>query len=208
MPFSKRQGQDNTLRGFMNSYFKNRRMRAQMFIVTMVFLVGLIFTVHQSLFQYSFTDLSQSAQKNDFYLFKNTINAFNRTLQLSDSCNNAANNLQSLADFLNQQIFRGGYSLDIEDTLGTLDCNNVGTPNATLRLTIHLIGSDTDTKGVFYLSPIKCSDWTNYGECSQPQPKYCSYYGVIIDNCLVCGCPPIKPFCNPDGTCSTSGEDE
>jgi len=188
----------------MNSYTKNRRMRGQMFIVTMVFLVGLVFTVHQLLFQYSFIDLSESAQENDFHLFKNTLDAFNQTLQLSNSCTDAQNYLDVLASFLAQQIFRGGYSIDIEDTLLTLNCSNVGTQNPVLKLTIHIIGADTDTRGSFDLSPVKCTDWTNYGECSLIIPQYCNNNGNIVSNCT-CGGPG---YCSPLTCNSVTGNCE
>lgn len=37
----------------------------------------------------------------------------------------------------------------------------------------------------------KCSDGTEYGECSLNKPRYC-YNGNLIDKCTICGCPANK----------------
>jgi len=124
-------------------------MKAQMFIITMVFLVGLVFTVQQILLQYVFLDLPAQFQRDDFYLMQNIRDAFNQTLQVSN-CASAPANLGELADFMKQQI-GSKYVIDLENTLSTLNCTSFGTNNPSLILKIHLIGPDTDTRNAFNL---------------------------------------------------------
>jgi hypothetical protein len=49
--------------------------------------------------------------------------------------------------------------------------------------------------------PQKCSDGTEYGQCSTNKPKYCDN-GALIDKCQTCGCPTGLE-CQGDGSCST-----
>lgn len=82
-------------------------MKGQMFIITMVFLVGLIFAVQNSLSQYSFSDLAQVFEKNDLYLLESIKNSFNETLSSSKSCEELDINLQELEAFLEEKIVAG-----------------------------------------------------------------------------------------------------
>ncbi|MFH1500638.1 MAG: PA14 domain-containing protein, partial [archaeon] len=46
---------------------------------------------------------------------------------------------------------------------------------------------------------LKCSDGTNYGECSTQKPKFCQN-GTLISNCQLCGCYSGQQ-CKTNGTC-------
>ena len=52
----------------------------------------------------------------------------------------------------------------------------------------------------------KCSDGTEYGECSTFKPNYC-YSGSLLQRCNFCGCPS-GTFCSTDtkGKCSVTGK--
>ncbi len=119
-----------------------------MFIVTIVFLVGLIFTVQQCLFQYSFLDLPAHSERNDYYIFSNVKDVINQTIRTAKTCAEAEQNAEEIESFLDKQIIRGGYILE---TIYKFDCANWDTENSLLNLTINLKGADTDTKGTFYL---------------------------------------------------------
>lgn len=123
-------------------------MKAQMFIVTIVFLVGLIFTVQQSLFQYSFLDLPAQSERNDYYIFSNVKDIINQTIRTAETCLEAEQNVEETAAFLDKQILKGGYVLEI---IWSFECANWDTQDPVLNLTIHLKGADTDTTGTFYL---------------------------------------------------------
>jgi hypothetical protein len=47
---------------------------------------------------------------------------------------------------------------------------------------------------------LRCSDGTEYGECSWAKPKYC-YNGNLIDKCSVCECP-VGSECKSDESCT------
>lgn len=67
-----------------------------------------------------------------------------------------------------------------------------------------LLGGEGKTFGELLSGPLMyptCSDGTPYGLCSLNQPKYCDKYGILIDKCQDCGCPPENPKCCDDGTC-------
>lgn len=119
-----------------------------MFIVTIVFLVGLIFTVQQALFQYSFLDLPAESEKNDYYIFNNVKDVVIRGISTAKDCTEAVENMEEIRAFMNKQILKGGYVLEM--TLG-FDCANWDTQSPFLNLTIHLKGANTDTTGTFYL---------------------------------------------------------
>jgi hypothetical protein len=123
-------------------------MKAQMFIVTVVFLVGLIFAVQQALFQYSFLDLPAQSEKNDYYIFNNVKDMVIQGISTAKNCTEAVQNMEEIKAFMNKQILKGGYVLE---TIYKFDCANWHTQTPFLNLTIHLKSADTDTTGTFYL---------------------------------------------------------
>ena len=50
-----------------------------------------------------------------------------------------------------------------------------------------------------------CSDGTPYGECSVNKPKYCNN-GILIDDCVRCGCPEGQTCNETSGSCYEPGE--
>lgn len=50
-----------------------------------------------------------------------------------------------------------------------------------------------------------CSDGTPYGACSVNKPKYCDN-GILIDDCVRCGCPEGQTCDGISGSCYVSGE--
>jgi hypothetical protein len=123
--------------------------KAQMFIVTMIFLVSLIFAVQQNLSAYSFLDLSKTFEKDDIYIFNSIMNSFNESLAVDD-CSEAENNLEELDSFIERMVITNM----IVDVSYTLDCSKwSSTPpaEAPLQLSIHLKGIATETEGSFSL---------------------------------------------------------
>lgn len=51
------------------------------------------------------------------------------------------------------------------------------------------------------LGVAKCTDGTQYGQCSATKPLYCDA-GTLVSKCSVCGCPSGQS-CQGDGTCTT-----
>ena len=130
-------------------------MKAQMFIVTMVFLAGLIFTVQQLLFQYSFLDLSEPLRDMDANLLGSIRDMFSDCLAASPDCQSAAQAAQEIHTFLLAQTFRG---LDLEfkywqdgkwASTPYLNCTNWGTPDPVLQLKL-TVTSPTSYREVEY----------------------------------------------------------
>ncbi len=124
--------------------------KGQMFVLTMVFLVGLVFVIQQgfiSWFGYS-VDLHSGIQRNDYYLFENVKSMAGQTLLGSGDCDSARDNLNDLRSFLNSRILRG-YSLDFKYRLYCSNWNNLPPSPAPLNVTIHVTGEETDTHGDF-----------------------------------------------------------
>jgi len=120
-----------------------KKHKAQMFIVTMIFLIGFIFSVQQNLFQYSEADVPGSMEQNDIYLLWNIRDLFRDTLEGSADCAEAQTRLSTLENYLNTRIFRGGYVLEVGYQL--LCENWESATEAPLKLSITLTGEKTET---------------------------------------------------------------
>lgn len=126
--------------------------KAQMFILTMVFLVGLVFVIQQGFvnwFSYSmefFTDV----QKNDYYLLNNVKAMTEKTIENSQSCDEARESLNELKSFLQSHVF-SGYFLEFRYRLNCAYWNNVPPNPNPLNVTIHITGENIDTSGNFFL---------------------------------------------------------
>ncbi len=126
--------------------------KAQMFIVTMVFLTGVIFTVQQLLFQYSELDLSMPLQKTDFYIIQNTRNLLQQSL-IASSCAEAEENLQETLSFLAEQPLRG-FTMSFlfnGELYPNINCSNWDTSRPVLELQMDVVGPGTDTVVVYGL---------------------------------------------------------
>jgi hypothetical protein len=126
--------------------------KAQMFVITMVFLVGLVFVIQQGFinwFSYSmgfFADI----QKNDYYLLDNVKTMAEQTMENSQSCTEARESLNELKSFLQSRVF-SGYFLEFMYRLNCANWNNNPPSPAPLNVTIHITGENIDTSGNFFL---------------------------------------------------------
>jgi hypothetical protein len=125
--------------------------KAQMFIITTLFLVGLIFSVQQLIFQYTALDLSAPFRENNIYLLQNTKEIINKTIRTTPDCSNFATNLRELKDFLDKRIPRGGYSLSLGYRLNCTYWDNPPPQSAPLNLTIQIVGKYVETSSSVYL---------------------------------------------------------
>lgn len=120
--------------------------KGQMFIITMVFLVGLVFVIQQGFmnwFSYSI-DYSSRMQMSDYYLFENMKSMARTSLMAASSCSEARDNLNELSTFLNTNVIKG-YDLDFTYRINCAYWGNTPPNPAPLNLTIHIRGEDTDT---------------------------------------------------------------
>lgn len=123
-----------------------------MFIVTMVFMTGLIFAVQQILYQYSFIDPADPMQRNDaplFYMIRDSYNVSIETPGLTFS--RANQSVQELHTWLMTRGM-GPYNLELRyNGLADPDLKraNWGTSSPALILDVHLTGPTTDSRATY-----------------------------------------------------------
>lgn len=121
----------------------------QMFIVTMVFLIAMIFSVQQLLFRYTAIDLTSPPQTTDAYLVDNIKSSFQAATDSSDICSDARKNVKEMKNVITKNI-KSGYSIDIS---GELNCTESGDwpapPELTIYLTLTGTGPQSETKAKF-----------------------------------------------------------
>jgi hypothetical protein len=123
--------------------------KAQMFVVTMIFLIGLIFSVNSLLFQYTALDLSTPFRENTVYLLQNTKGIINNTIKTTPDCADFTTKMKELKDFLDRRIPRGGYSLSLSYQVNCTNWDSVTNPP--LNLTIQIVGKNADTSARVYM---------------------------------------------------------
>ena len=125
-----------------------------MFIVTMVFLTGLIFAVQQIIYQYSFIDPSDPIQRNDAPLFYSIRDAYNTSITSASSCRIANSSIQQLHQWL-MSSGTGPYNVELRyNGLATPDINCANWGSSTdpvLNLTVHITGPVTDSTAIYRL---------------------------------------------------------
>lgn len=104
-------------------------MKGQMFIITMVFLVGLIFAVQNSLSQYSFLNLADAYTGNELALLTSVRQSFRDTLAGAFTCEEAGPLLLELESFLERRPV-AGKTVEIDQAL---DCR-AGELDLTIRI--------------------------------------------------------------------------
>lgn len=174
------------------------RFRGQMFIVTVVFLVGLVFVVQQVLLQYSYVDMPAEFQQTDYHLMKSVEDVLKEAVTSADICSDAEKNLEEAFMFLGEQTI-SGYSVNVEYSVNCSNWGNEfpepGPVNA--RITIMSEKTETMNKMVVYSGgafPCLCTPWTNQG---------CGLFGCPPSNmyqnrsCMPMACD-IDEQCTPD----------
>jgi hypothetical protein len=129
--------------------------KAQMFVITMVFLAGLVFFVQQLLLQYSAVDVSNFPKNDDYYMITNIVEVVNDTIKSSETCDEALNRINELDKFLKERE-AGNYIITVKynkKSYPNLICsafnNTIGNETA-LTLDIRVISGNAETEGVFY----------------------------------------------------------
>jgi len=118
-------------------------MKAQMFIITMVFLVGLIFTVQAALSQYSYLDLAKAFKESDHHTLVSIKKSFEDAHKSSPECHKAEEKFQELEHFFEKEVVEGS-AVEIDYSLDCLP--------KTLTLSIHLKSAGIDTMETLTIS--------------------------------------------------------
>jgi len=124
-------------------------MRGQMFIVTAVFLVGLIFVVQQILFQYESVDPRTGFQYNEFGAVASLRDAVNATLANSTDCDNLAANMDVLKSFIDYRSASAGFTEELKYSIDCASFWNNPPSLPPLNATIRFLGSNIDSTSNF-----------------------------------------------------------
>lgn len=127
-------------------------MRAQMFIITMVFLAGLIVFVQQMLIQYHEVDVSKGFEKVDLYILESIRDMFNKTLENSECCDNALLRIEELDSFL-KRMENMKYFLELRynnKEYVNLNCENYNTNNSVLSLNVKITTGSSESSNIFH----------------------------------------------------------
>ncbi len=123
-----------------------------MFVITMVFLAGLLLSVQQGLLQYSAVDMRSALSSNDFFLLENIRNVMDITVKNAESCTALKEEIDELEKFMENSLIVSEYFVNIEHEI---NCNNwYNTPDtgpSPLKLIIKISGEKTQTQAAFYL---------------------------------------------------------
>lgn len=146
---------------------KGKHSKGQMFIVTIVFLVGVVFVVQQILLQYSYLDMPSTYRAGDFHLLKSAETIATRAVTVASTCLEAEKNLEESLLFLGDQA-AGGYSLDVDYSV---NCSNWGNKYpepgpVTALIKVSSENSESTNNMVIYSTgayPCACTDWQNMG---------------------------------------------
>lgn len=126
--------------------------KGQMFVMTMVFLIGLVFVIQQSFmnwFAYSI-DFYANTQRNDYYIFDSVRDMSQATLSTSSSCTEARENFKEMSSFLQSRVL-GGYFLEFNTKLDCSKWSNSPPQAPPLNVTIHVTGEGVDSYSNFNL---------------------------------------------------------
>jgi hypothetical protein len=128
--------------------------KGQMFIVSVIFLIGMVFVVQQALFSYSEIDMSSPFEIRDGEVFGNMADVVNKTITGSYSCNGTKDSFNERMEKLKASFleeYGREYAVEI---LYTLDCSrwsNAPPDPAPLALSLDISRQGRDTRGTFQL---------------------------------------------------------
>jgi hypothetical protein len=123
-------------------------MRGQMFILTMVFLVGLIFSVQTLLLSYSYVDLSRLSQDSDANIMNVLVSAIQDTVERTEICDEVEGNLDELSRVIGTGML-AAYDIDISYDIfcGRWQNQPPGLPPVVAD--IRITGEKTETEAEF-----------------------------------------------------------
>lgn len=164
--------------------------KGQMFIISIVFFIGMIFVVQQALFNYSAVDMSSAFEIHDAEVFDSILGIVDKTITESYYCNETKDSFQERMEKLKASFLEEHgkeYSIEI---LYTLDCSNWDNfpPNpAPLSLGLSLSRQGRDTRGNFQL-------------------YHSGYYTIVSDSqTLANGSPAVPTWVHSDWTADIPG---
>lgn len=137
--------------------------RGQMFVVTAIFLAGLIFAVQSMAFQYLSVDSREGFMLDEYGIAKGVRDAVDATVAGSPDCGSLGVNMKLLRRFIETQGSDMGYLTEFGYSL---DCSAFGSnpvsPVPLLNVSIRVLGGGKDST----------SRLSFYKTASPPQRRY------------------------------------
>ena len=125
-------------------------MKGQMFVVTMVFLIGLIFAVQVNLSQYTVIKLG-AFETNDLPLLRSIEQSFETAVTSSVSCPELDQKSHELEQFIERQVIRGT-AIEVNPTIQCSSWQATSPSSPLLSVTVHLRSFEIDTTETFSFS--------------------------------------------------------
>lgn len=125
-----------------------------MFIITMVFLMGLVVFVSQLLLSYSIVDVSDIPDRTGVFVVEEYNRMINDTIQSSRNCTDANNSIREMNSFLERLVTEGYHSQILYDKqlVPDIDCQKFNDLTGTERLfdvDMEVITGSTEVRGVY-----------------------------------------------------------
>ncbi len=120
----------------------------QMFILTVVFLVGMVFALQQVFLQYAFFDLPGDAGRTSYPLLAAVATGLNRTVQQATTCEELATNMEEFTAVVEREVL-SGFALELE---AAADCTGFTQKDrAALSATITFRERDSEARKTVHI---------------------------------------------------------
>ncbi|MCK4335368.1 MAG: hypothetical protein KAW40_01445 [Candidatus Aenigmarchaeota archaeon] len=126
--------------------------KGQLFLIAIVFMIGMIFVVQQALFQYSTIEMSEPFERKDIDLFSNMIEIVNKTITETHSCNETKDSFYNKMEEMKISLLEEHgrvYSIEINYDLDCSKWNNLPPNPGPLKITISVASLGRDTRGTY-----------------------------------------------------------
>jgi hypothetical protein len=128
-------------------------MKGQMFVVAVVFLIGLIFVAQQIMFQYTLIDISEPMRLSDSHIIRSLTNDINRTIKTTLECNGTDDSFERYLEELDSVLKREEtgriYVMYVSRSLNCEFWDNQPPAENPLNLSVRITGLGKDTTGQF-----------------------------------------------------------
>ena len=122
-----------------------------MFVLTMIFLMGVVFVVQQVLFTYSAVDTSSGTGSDDYYIMKSVRDAAEQTVIGASDCGNASRNLNEFEGFFRSHVMGGGFVVSADHELECGNWNNLPPAPPPVVMNVYVKGKGLDSSARFDL---------------------------------------------------------